>query len=410
VIPLVHMTMSTKIEVLQANLKQWLATKPYSAERRALLHQLSETLHLHPRSIGRAMQRAQMRRQGRGRGAGRPVIYGNDVKAATRLIYDSMDSICAENMHPEIGTYIHWFVREKRWNFGVGTEALIKGMSLGTLKNIVRAFRKKDGTLRGRSSTTPSILKALVPVRKSHTWVGLPPGHVQMDTVVHCGDLLTGDVVYSVGAVDYATYWSEYTAQWNKGELATKESVESIRGRFPCPWREMHPDSGTEFLNYHFLRFAEKEKIDMTRSEPNKKNDNMCIEERNNTIPRRHVGYARLDDASLVPLVSEILETACVLHNHFRPVKRMLTKERRGARWHRTFEKVSQTPYLRVLEHPAISQEVKDKLKEEHDSLNPLELKRKLDTLKAVLSRKLTRNERERITGLLTIQRGKNHR
>jgi hypothetical protein len=88
----------------------------------------------------------------------------------------------------------------------------------------------------------------------------------------------------------------------------------------------------------------------------------------------------------------------------------MLTKERRGARWHRTFEKVSQTPYLRVLEHPAIPQEVKDKLKEEHDSLNPLELKRKLDTLKAVLSRKLTRNERERITGLLTIQRGKNHR
>jgi len=385
------MTMSTKIEVLQANLKKWLATKPYSPERRELVTQLSETLKLHPRSIGRSMKREQMRRKGHRRGAGRPVIYGNYVKAALRLIYDAMDGICAENMHPELDTYIHWLVTEQKWNFGLDTEALVKGMSLGTLKNIVRSFRKKDGTLRGRTSTTPSTLKALVPVRKSHTWMGLPPGYVQMDTVVHCGDLLSGDVIYSVGAVDYATYWSEYTAQWNKGELATKESVDTIRGRFPFLWREMHPDSGTEFLNYHFFRFAQKENIDMTRSEPNKKNDNMCIEERNNTIPRRHVGYARMDDVSLVPLVSEILKTACLIHDHFRPVKRMLSKERCGARWHRTFEKVSKTPYMRVLEHAAIPRAVKDKLKEEHISLNPLELKRKLDTLKTELNRKLSR-------------------
>jgi uncharacterized protein (DUF736 family) len=402
--------MSTKREVLRANLKQWLATKPYSPERHTLVMELSKTLQLHPRSLGRAMKREQMRRTGRSRGAGRPVIYGTEVKAAVRLIYDSMDCICAENIHPEIDTYIHWLVREKQWDFGAEAEALVKGISLGTLKNIVRSFRTKDGTLRGRSSTTPSTLKALVPVRKSHTWVGLPPGHIQMDTVVHCGDLLTGDIVYSVGAVDYATYWSEYTAQWNKGEIATTESTKRIRKRFPFPWCEMHPDSGTEFLNYHFLRFATNEKIAMTRSEPNKKNDNMCIEERNNTIPRRHVGYARIDDVSLVPVVSEILKIACVIHNHFRPVKRMISKTRVGASWHRTFEKKSKTPYARVLEHPALSQVIKDALRKEHDSLNPLELKRKLDTLKAGVTRKLRRIERERITGLVSIQRRKYHR
>jgi hypothetical protein len=383
--------MSTKREVLQANLKKWLATKSYSPERRELVKQLSETLEIHPRSIGRAMKREQMHRKGQSKGAGRPVIYDNEVKAAVRLIYDNMDCICAENMRPEIDTYIHWLVKERVWNFSLETEALVKGMSLGTLKNIVRGFRKKDGTIRGRSSTTPSTLKALVPVRKSHTWVGLPPGHVQMDTVVHCGDLLTGDVIYSVGAVDFSTYWSEYIAQWNKGELATQESANTMRGRFPFPWREMHPDSGTEFLNYHFFRFAEKEKIDMTRSEPYKKNDNMCIEERNNTIPRRHLGYVRLDNASLVPLVSEILKTACLIHNHFRPVKRMLTKERRGARWHRTFEKVSKTPYGRNLDRDDIPQTVKEKLNTEHASLNPLELKRKLDRMKTEINRKLSK-------------------
>jgi hypothetical protein len=383
------MTMRTKIEVLQANLKKWLATKSYSLERKELVKHLSKILELHPRSIGRSMKREQTRRKENRSGAGRPVIYGNDVKAATRIIYDAMDGVCAENLHPEIDTYIRWLVQEKKWNFRLETEALVKGMSLGTLKNLVRSFRKKDGTIRGRSSTTPSTLKALVPIRKSHTWVGLPPGHVQMDTVVHCGDILTGDVVYSVGAVDFSTYWSEYIGQWNKGELVTKESVETIRKRFPFPWREMHPDSGTEFLNYHFFRFAEEEKIDMTRSEPNKKNDNMCIEERNNTIPRRHVGYARLDNKSFALLVSEILKTACLIHNHFRPVRRMLTKERRGATWHRTFEKISKTPYARVLEQTTIPQVVKSNLKNEHESLNPLELKRKLDKLKSEFIRRL---------------------
>jgi len=53
--------------------------------------QLSETLEIHPRYIGRAMRREQTRRKGRSKGAGRPVIYGNDVKAAIRLIYDHMD-------------------------------------------------------------------------------------------------------------------------------------------------------------------------------------------------------------------------------------------------------------------------------------------------------------------------------
>ena len=273
------MTMRTKIEVLQANLKKWLATKSYSLERKELVKHLSKTLELHPRSIGRSMKREQMRRKENRSGAGRPVIYGNDVKAATRIIYDAMDGICAENLHPEIDTYIRWLVQEKKWNFRLETEALVKGMSLGTLKNLVRGFRKKDGTIRGRSSTTPSTLKTLVPIRKSHTWIGLPPGHIQMDTVVHCGDILTGDVVYSVGAVDFSTYWSEYTGQWNKGELATKESIEAMRKRFPFPWREMHPDSGTEFLNYHFFRFAKEEKIDMTRSEPNKKTI-ICVSKR----------------------------------------------------------------------------------------------------------------------------------
>lgn len=381
--------METKREVLRAHLPEWLATQPYSQERAKCVDRLATTLRMHPRSVNRALRREQLRRAGHAKGAGRPRRYTPEVDAALRLLFDEMGGPCAEHMQPMIDEYITWLVYEGRWPYGDAVEALVKGISIGSLKQRIKQFRQKDGTRRGYSATTPSTLHTLVPVRKSHTWVGLPPGYVQMDTVVHCGDRLTDDVVYSVGAVDFATYWSEYTAQWNKGEAATQKSVAALRDRFPFSWDEMHPDSGTEFLNGHFVRWSQQEHIAMTRSEPYKKNDNMCIEERNGTIPRRYVGHARLDDRSLVPLVAEMLRVASLLNNHFRPVRRMIKKERIGSRWHRTYEKVSTTPYQRVLESPRISTNEKAQLTQEHAQLNPLALKREIDTLRAQLSRKL---------------------
>ena len=227
------MTMETKREVLRDHLTEWLATKPYSKERTELEAELARMLKMHRRSVGRAMRREQLRKQGNARGAGRPRRYTPEVEAALRLLFDEMGSPCAEHMKPMVDEYIKWLVYEGRWTFSEEVEGLVKGISIGSLKKRIKQFREKDGTRRGYSATTPSTLHNCIPVRKSHTWRGLPPGYVQMDTVVHCGDLMTDDVVYSVGAVDFATYWSEYTAQWNKGEQATKKSVAVIRDRFP---------------------------------------------------------------------------------------------------------------------------------------------------------------------------------
>lgn len=195
--------------------------------------------------------------------------------------------------------------------------------------------------------------------------------------------------MYSIGCVDFRTYWSEYTGQWNKGQEATQESLEMLTDRMPFAVHEVHPDTGNEFINYHMHRWAQKKGYDLTRSEPYKKNDNMCIEERNNTIPRSEIGHARIDDPTLVPLVSEVLEVACTYRNHFLPVRRMTSKVRTGARWKRAFEKVALTPYARVLEQSDVLKAMKEKLREEHAKLNPVVLRRNLDALKDELARKL---------------------
>ncbi len=387
--------MTTKHEVLQAHLKEWLACKGDRVERGALTKELSTTLKMHEKSIGRAMRRLQLRSSSTPVRPGRPRVYGADVEAALVQLWELMGYPCAEHMTRHmIDEHIAGYREERMWRFSTAVTDQLRVMSEGTKKARIATFRTRRSMTRGKSATVSSPLKGMIPIRKSHTWVDLPTGYLQTDTVVHCGDLLTGDVVYSVGCVDFRTYWSEYSAQWNKGQEATCASLEVLTNRMPFRVHEVHPDTGNEFINYHVQAWTEKKGYDLTRSEPYKKNDNMCIEERNNTIPRTELGYVRMDDPTLVPLASQILEIACTYRNHFRPVRRMVSKVRVGAKWKRTFEKVALTPYARVLAQDEVPEEVKAKLRAQHEEFNPVVLRRKLATLKEELGKKL----RARIT------------
>ena len=389
--------MATKQEVLRAHLKDWLATKQYGKERRKLRDQLAQTIQIHRNSVGRAMRRLQRTPRVRTETRGRPRVYIKEVDTALYELWDAMEKPCAEILRPAIDTYIKSFVRNERWQYGTHTEALVKGMSIGSIKTRIAGWRQKEGIKRGYSTTRTSPLKEIIPIRKSHTWKNLPPGYLQMDTVVHCGDLLTIDVAYSVGGVDFATYWSEYTVQWNKGKEATGTSIDLLCTRFPFSIHEIHPDTGDEFINYHVHAWATDHDIAMTRSEPYKKNDNMCIEERNNTMARRYLGYARIDELSLIPLAARILEKACLIHNNFRPVRRMTDKVRIGAKWHRTFEKVAKTPYERVQRDERLSPVLREQLRMVHDTLDPLSLHTELGMLKEELFKKLAQKNARKV-------------
>ena len=58
-----------------------------------------------------------------------------------------------------------------------------------------------------------------------------------------------------------------------------------------------------------------------------------------------------------------------------------MSKERIGARWKVTREKIAKTPYQRVLERSDVSEEVKKKLRKEHVPLDPKMMVEKIDRL-----------------------------
>ena len=71
-------------------------------------------------------------------------------------------------------------------------------------------------------------------------------GGVQIDTVAHCEDRVSGDFTYTVNGVDVATFWSVRRAQWQKGQQATRASIDTMRTLIPFTWTEARPDTGGE--------------------------------------------------------------------------------------------------------------------------------------------------------------------
>ena len=285
-------------------------------------------------------------------------------------------------LHPIVKEYISGFKQAKRWKYGEETTEKLSSISMGTMKRYAKSLRKKHGVNRGKSSTKPSDLKRIIPIFKG-PWDNLCPGNGQLDTVAHCGNTLLENFAYTLSFVDAPLYWGIRRAQWNKGQEATKNNLIFIKEHLPFAWIMAHPDTGSEFINWIAKKWCDENGIRLTRSEPGKKNDNMYVEERNGHVVRKYLGWQRLDaDSSIIDFMNDCYEIMDIYLNHFQAVRRTVSKERMGAKYRRIFEKVAKTPYQRFMEHPAVSDEDKDKMRILHKSLNPLLLKEKLDTLK----------------------------
>lgn len=381
------MNMATKQDIFREHLGAWIAAAGDKRKRGELVKSISEAAKVHPKSVPRSFSRVQRRCSTDIEHRGRSVYYTKDADAALFDVWEAAHRPCGELLHPVIAEYVNGFVRAKRWTHGNEATRKLHEMSVRTLKRKTSTLREKYGDTHGRGTTRASPLKHLIPIFKG-PWEGFPPGNGQIDTVAHCGDSVSGDFAYTVNYTDAATYWGCRRSQWNKGEEATRESLIAIKVRLPFPWLMAHPDTGSEFINYLTHEWCETEGIKLTRSEPGKKNDNMYVEERNGHVVRKYLGWHRFDaDREIISLMNDYYEKLDLYLNHFQAVRRTLSKERIGAKYKRMFEKQAKTPYQRLMEHREATEEVKDRVRTEHEAQNPLLLKEKLDTLREKIFR-----------------------
>jgi hypothetical protein len=83
---------------------------------------------------------------------------------------------------------------------------------------------------------------------------------------------------------------------------ATQESLSEIKDRLPFVMLGAHPDTGSEFINWHLKGWCDAQQIEMTRSRPYHKNDNAYVEQKNGHIVRRFL------DPDKIPLMLYCLQ------------------------------------------------------------------------------------------------------
>jgi hypothetical protein len=156
--------------------------------------------------------------------------------------------------------------------------------------------------------------------------------------------------------------------------------LKDIRGKLPFDLLGIDSDNGGEFINNHLVRFCHEEKITFTRSRSYRKNDNCFIEQKNYTIVRRYVGYARYDTEIAQKLLNGLYGYLRLYVNFFQPVMKLIQKTRIGSRVRKKYDE-PQTPYQRVLASTFVPVIRKEELRQQYAQLNPAALRRKIAKL-----------------------------
>ena len=236
---------------------------------------------------------------------------------------------------------------------------------------------------RGLSTTKGSQwIKNNIPLKKLDQKI-TSPGHIEADTVSHCGDLAAGEFVSSLTMTDVFSNWTENRAVWTKNHEGILAALKQIDSDLPFDMCAYTADNGKEVLNKAIKNYLVNErcgrKVYPKRGRPYKKNDNCYVEQKNWTHVRSLFGYSRLDDKIFVAIMNEIYRAYWnPLQNFFMPMTKLKEKRRVGAKIKKSYMELK-TPCQRLLESPEVSRADKRRLREKQKALNPFTLRMMLD-------------------------------
>jgi hypothetical protein len=240
---------------------------------------------------------------------------------------------------------------------------------------------KKQSLNGSRARTKPgTLLKSQIPIRTFTEWNDARPGFTEIDLVGHDGGNASGDFCYTLDLTDVASGWTETRAIRNKAQVWVVEELKLIEKRLPFELLGIDSDNGSEFINAHLLRYCQDQKLTFTRARSYRKNDNCFVEQKNYSVVRRAVGYARYDTETELKLLNRLYDHLRLYSNYFQPVMKLVSKERNGSQVKKKYD-TARTPYQRLLESEHLKEEQKQRLKKEYQKLNPAELKREITKL-----------------------------
>lgn len=313
--------------------------------------------------------------------SGPKVIYEpSEVLPVLKAVWLASDQLCSKLLKAALPEWLEHHPRRGAPLPKAFKEKLL-GISPAQIDRLLRPCRLQHPK-KGLAATRPGTrLRHAVPTRGGPPDTSRP-GSVEADTVAHCDDTTEGDYVNSLTFTELFSGWTENRAVWNKSSQAVLEQLRELEQVVPYAMQDFHTDNGTEFLNWALHRHltGRASPTPWTRSRAFRKNDNAHCEQKNWTHGRQLFGHDRFEHPQLVPLMNDLYtHDWSQFTNHFKPTFKLRKRVKENGKTKRLYESKPQTPYHRLLASPDIPETTKAKLRAQHATLNPFDLKKNIE-------------------------------
>lgn len=310
--------------------------------------------------------------------------YVPETQRVLTRLWEASSGLCGKRLVPAIADLLDALARHEGWSLEPVVRQQLLTISPATADRLLCKARR-GGRPHGLSTTRPgTLLKEHIPIRTFADWNEQMAGFAEADLVAHCGETTAGEYLNTLNLTDIKTGWTDFEALPNRSQEAVSGAVHAVRRRLPFALLGLDTDNGSEFINHTLFRYCEQEQITFSRGRPFKKNDQCFIEQKNFSVVRKTVGYARMEGEACRQALAGFYEALRLYVNFFQPAMKLVSKERRGAKVHRVYDQPA-SPYRRVLACPEVPDPIQQRLIAQFQTLNPMELLEEMDRCKARL-------------------------
>ncbi|CEP68513.1 Integrase, catalytic core [Moorella glycerini] len=300
---------------------------------------------------------------------------------AIQLVWKALDYPCAERLHPVLLSTAELLASHGELFLTPQIREQLAQISRSTLARRIAKWRSPKPKRTLPHQKPGSRLHTEVPI-ECYDWDENRPGALEVDLVEHNGGSSLGHFAYTITVVDVVTGYSRRRAILGRGQAAVFRELKAILNEWPVKPLGLHSDNGSEFLSAQLIRFCQQNGLTFTRSRPYRKNDNAHVEQKNRQFVREIVGYERYDTPEAVTWLNEVYSYLDIYVNLFLPMRKVVTKERRGTHVRKTYD-IARTPFQRLIEAGVLDAQTKAKLQRQLQAINPLALHRQLEELLA---------------------------
>ncbi|MGH7908400.1 MAG: hypothetical protein ACRENW_00955 [Thermodesulfobacteriota bacterium] len=137
----------------------------------------------------------------------------------------------------------------------------LESISAGTIDEKLRHQKEVEGLRRKYHRKSHPLLYQKIPIKLSYEQDRTQLVNIQIDLVEHCGQSARGEYMNTLSSTDISSGWWEGEAVMGRSQEVVFKGLKGVRNRFPFAFREIHPEIGSGFINWHLLRYTNKKKL-----------------------------------------------------------------------------------------------------------------------------------------------------